>query len=530
MGLLERFTRDGVSKYVWGSMLLASILALVVAFSWGGDAVRDARLEAQQRAVTAVQDVLEPKLDGTDLGSPITGQTASSMHAAASRSILDDPRITRVRIWSDDGRLLFTTDPREDPGSSAALNDELLGEVAAGRTITRWNLSDTGGIDEAGRSLVRTYTPIRSAVAEVDHTEAGTVGPVRTTWLGYQIAAAIAAAIFLGFTILALRDPIDRINTGVPFAPSSVPAGYSLVDDERLHAVEEVYRLAHERVEKLEARLAESEGIRRRLEGDLQRTLTTAATGAVTQPITAVAPSSPAAVMRSSQPPSGVADRAAAAPPSDPAPVRIPEAVEPVTPSIEPVSAPAGSAASATAAPTEERPAGSEGRRRGAKRPSLRRRGVEGTAAQPAASTSDPQTVVSVPDSEVLDDAWAAAPAGALLARAAGDARPKPRRSSPDPTPRTPRRGRKPESSAAPPGAGGSEVDEAAAHAAALETFIRLTESDRQHQEVAEVDQGAVRAALARTAAKKKPGGARLQAHDERADEIPGGGPGRGGR
>lgn len=63
-----------------------------------------------------------------------------------------------------------------------------------------------------------------------------------------------------------------------------------------------------------------------------------------------------------------------------------------------------------------------------------------------------------------------------------------------------------------------TQGDEATAHAAALETFIRLTESDRQPHDTTTVDQGAVRAALARTAARKKPGGDRLQlpeAHEE---------------
>jgi hypothetical protein len=65
-------------------------------------------------------------------------------------------------------------------------------------------------------------------------------------------------------------------------------------------------------------------------------------------------------------------------------------------------------------------------------------------------------------------------------------------------------------------------MDDAKAHAAALETFIRLTESDRQHHDTTSVDQGAVRAALARTAARKKPGGDRLQPHDGPPEESPG--------
>jgi hypothetical protein len=66
------------------------------------------------------------------------------------------------------------------------------------------------------------------------------------------------------------------------------------------------------------------------------------------------------------------------------------------------------------------------------------------------------------------------------------------------------------------------KVDDATAHAAALETFIRLTESDRQPHDTTTVDQGAVRAALARTAARKKPGGERLQLPDSHEESLGG--------
>ncbi|MBA3363091.1 MAG: hypothetical protein H0T07_01650, partial [Actinobacteria bacterium] len=71
-----------------------------------------------------------------------------------------------------------------------------------------------------------------------------------------------------------------------------------------------------------------------------------------------------------------------------------------------------------------------------------------------------------------------------------------------------------------------SEIDDAKAHAAALEMFIRLTESDRQHHDSrSTADQGEIRAALARTAARKKPGGDRLQPHDGPHEESLGGPP-----
>jgi hypothetical protein len=279
-------------------------------------------------------------------------------------------------------------------------------------------------------------------VAEIDHTQDGTVGPVAASWLRHQLLAGAFVAIFLGMTFLALRDPVGRINTGVPFAASAVPAGYSLIDEERLHAVEEVYRRAHERVARLEAQLSESEGLRRHLEGDLQRALSTASTGSgTTSPATAAV-----------QPAVALAEQQPAAPVSRPPATRPPMA---------------------------------------------------------------PNTIVTVPRSEVLGESWTAA---AVTAEAAIPTKPKrhllKRKAEPV-------AGAVTTAPATDPG-----VEDATAHEAVLETFIRLTESDRQSHEAGPVDAGAVRAALARTAARKKPGGTKLQPHEE-PKEVRGGGPRR---
>ena len=100
--------------------------------------------------------------------------------------------------------------------------------------------------------------------------------------------------LLLVMTGLSLRDPIEPINVGVPFAASSIPAGFSLIDNERLHAVHEVYRLASERVERLQEKLEESEEARRRLEGDIQRALSKAATAPRSDTTPPVPPPAPA--------------------------------------------------------------------------------------------------------------------------------------------------------------------------------------------------------------------------------------------
>lgn len=537
MGLLARFTRDSASKFVWGSLLLAAILGLVFTLTSGGEAIRQERQAAERRSVAHVEDVLMPRLEGMDLRSPIAGQDLAALREALDRSIMADPRVARVRIWSPDGVLLFSTDRGEEPGSNAALNDDLLQRVSDGTTLTRWNLSDVGGLDEEGRSLLRTYAPLRAGtVAEVDHTEVGTVGPVATSWLGYQILAGVFVAFFLGMTILSLREPLDRINVGVPFAPTNVPVGYALIDDERLHAVEEVYRLAHERVAKLEQRLAESEEVRRALEGDLQRALTMAATGAVTAPASA-----PVSDVRPAEP--------EPAPVVQQAPSRRSTLIErAVQPAAKPAAAPA-----APPTPTKKERRANRPVKRAAERPAAPkepRRPAAGVAPDPApapalARAEPPLAapdVVTVPDSDVLGDSWTAAPAASAgaLARATRETRTASQPEGPRPAPaaaspekpkrqRLKRRAEPVAAPAAPTSAAETDVAEAKAHAAALETFIRLTESDRQHHdaESGDVDQGAVRAALARTAARKKPGGTKLQAREEPRQEVQGGGPSR---
>jgi hypothetical protein len=512
MGPVQRFTRDAASKYVWASLMLAAVLGLVFTITKGSQAVEAERLASERRAIAAVEEIVQPRLDASDLEAPIAAEELTNLREALDRTILSDPRVVRLRIWSEDGELLFSTDREDDLGSDGALNDDVLRQAAAGSAITRSNLTDVGGSDPRGRSLLRTYAPLANAVVEVDQTSEGTVASVRSTWRTYQILAGALVVLFLLLTILSLRDPIEWINTGVAFSSSSIPAGYSLIGDERLHAVEEVYRLAHDRVARLEEKLAQSEEMRRRLEGDIQRARTQAASGAATRP-----PDTPL-------------------PTSTPAAEPPPAAVAPATP---PTAATPRSSKNGDATPVMDRPP------------------------RPAEEQPVEHEVVSLPDSDVVGETRDTARGGPLARAIREDTSqpelrpkvepPKAKRAprlrrkrgpeqgepvapvvippaEPERPSRSSRPARKPDPIAAksPRAAPSPEIDEARAHEAALETFIRLTESDRQHAESAEVDQGAVRAALARTAARKKPGGLRLQPHEGEQGESPGGPPRRG--
>ncbi len=487
MSVIARFTRDGASKYVWAVLALAAIGGLAFAIMYGSDALERESANAQGRAVRYVEEELAPRLVGSDLDGPITGQSAVSLEAAVERTILADERLTRVRIWSADGPLLFSTDQADTPGSNAGLNDQLLRRVSREGVLTGSGISDTGGEEDPERSLVRTYVPLESgAIAEIDQTDEGTLAVVRTEWMYYQILAGAMLLLFLVLTGLSLRDPIEPINTGVPFASSSVPPGFSLIDNDRLHAVHEVYRLASERVGRLQQKLEESEEARRRLEARIQQALSKATGSAsVVSPPAPVAEAPPKPVVVQVPESEIVKTRSGDAWTAAPAgPLARASRDQKPPPATSSAARPPADRQKRVRKPKPEKPARQEPPKRGPAK-------TEPAKMEPAAA-SDPIVVpepTSVPERRIA--AMAATPASPPIAPTAAD----------------------------------PEFADAEAHEAALEMFIRLTESDRQSHDSTEVDQGAVRAALARTAARKKPGGDRLQPHEGPPGESPGGPP-----
>ena len=567
--MIERFTRDQASKFIWAATALAAALGLAYAIVGGGQAVEAERASSHARAVRYVQQVLDPRLDTRDLASPLTGTSSELLRGVVRRSILADERVSRVRIWATDGRLLFSTDPSDRHGSDEGLNDPILLDASREGPLTRTDLSDGGGADDPERTLLRTYVPLgTAAVVEIDQTDAGTVGPPRTAWFHYQLLAGGVLLLLLVMTAISLRDPIEPINTGVPFAASSVPRGFSLIDDDRLAAVQEVYRLASERVARLEEKLAESEEARRALESYTQ------------QRLSKIEPSAPGPAI-----PVADASPPQAPPAPEPTVVQVPESDLLPTAALDDAlaSAPAGPLARASRAqkppPTgslQQKPV-AEKPKRVPKRPNAKSEQqtsapteVSKSRPEPRPEPEAPRGVASLfpgrvatmksghggihewhPLCDVLGCEHAEGPevgaevatsragwkrprrqAATATATAPATAPPAPATAPPVSAKRRPRSkapGSSPKAEAAPapqPAATSrSEMDDAKAHAAALETFIRLTESDRQHQDTSTVDQGEIRAALARTAARKKPGGDRLQPHDGPNEESLGGPP-----
>src|SRR5690606_8427735 len=116
------------------------------------------------------------------------------------------------------------------------------------------------------------------ALAQFEVPESTLLSDVRTTWLGYRVTAGAAFLLVLAFALGSMRQPVARIGAGVPFYRTSMPDDVDVLEVDRRIELEQAGTHARERVATMEARLKESEEIRRKLEGDLQRTMTELAT------------------------------------------------------------------------------------------------------------------------------------------------------------------------------------------------------------------------------------------------------------
>ena len=225
MSLIERFTRDAASKYIWAGLALAAAIGLAYSVSHRGRAVDQEGAVAEGRAVGYVEGVLSPRLDSRELAAPISGQQAESLEAVVRRSILDDERVSRVRIWSTDGTLLFSTDPSDHPGSDEGLNDPVLRDASREGPLTRERISPMGAVRTIPSApccepmypsgplpLLRSIRRMR-----------GPSGPSERHGSTISSSRVGCCCLLLVMTAISLRDPIERINTGIPFAASSIP-------------------------------------------------------------------------------------------------------------------------------------------------------------------------------------------------------------------------------------------------------------------------------------------------------------------
>jgi hypothetical protein len=277
----DRFTRDEISSWVWWPATMVLVVLLVLTFPGENRAIDGRRDDAAARAWSLATDTIAPALADV-AAAPIQGEAAADLSGLVRDRALGDPWADVVRIWADDSTLLWSSDPADPIGTAGGLNDDDI--IRANADVTR-ALQVVSERDLDGGPTDPTfsaYAPFslggEIATVQVEVADATLLGDVRGDWLGYRIVLGLAAAFTLAFGIGSMREPVARIGAGVPFYRASVPRDMDVIEVDRKVELERAGAHARERVAHMDARLRESEELRLKAEGDLQRALSQLAT------------------------------------------------------------------------------------------------------------------------------------------------------------------------------------------------------------------------------------------------------------
>jgi hypothetical protein len=277
----DRFTRSMTARFLWGGLVVLSLIGLFITRSQQTTALNTEIQDAQERAAGyANTTIADAAIVDTRAGT-ITFDK-KDFEIAIQGDVFTDPTVARVRVWDADGLLLVSTDPTEavgelvasDPHVTNALDGTTSAQVALDEPFTY----STVGSPKTPTDLLDVFTPFRVK------DQVQPVGAVQVDFLYADLQAAAAspwdtwsrACLFLAFVTAALflfslvRRPIKAEHAvalsapvGDVVAPAVVPT-----TEVRDPAIEEELQIAHEQLQQateafafLESKLKDGTGV-----------------------------------------------------------------------------------------------------------------------------------------------------------------------------------------------------------------------------------------------------------------------------
>jgi hypothetical protein len=275
--LIDRFTRDDVSAKVWWPLAMVLVVLCIATFP-AQDRDRDrVHEDVLAQGVSIVEEVLEPAYAGIAGDRGLDARGADTLGAELADRVLEEvPQVAAIRIWDANGRLVFSTDARDQVGSEAAVNDEQIAEAlrAPQQPLAFGSTVGLSGGDAPPRFVIyQALASVPDVAAQVEYDDDAVLAATDGRWLAWRLALAIAALGVLALAFLSIREPVARSGAGVRFYPTSVPPGAAVIDRDDAAVLEQAGAHARRRTQEMQARMEALELEKVRLEGDLQRAL-----------------------------------------------------------------------------------------------------------------------------------------------------------------------------------------------------------------------------------------------------------------
>jgi hypothetical protein len=263
----DRRTRDRVRLFFWAVLTVVCLVAVMVARQQQEQGLQRKIDAAQERAVRFTQNVLVDRLDAKRVSQPIGRSGYDELLTELKRGLFNDQRVVRVRVWRDDGLLVFTTDHPGDIGSLTAdaagvdLRPAMRGDLTS--TVVGESFARDDATTPEPTTLLSTFVPLRSTdkssvfgAVQIDNDYALMVEATDHPWKQVQIAFAILALICLVMAIVSLvwsHRPVAA-ETGDGFGPSRREIRAAAKDEKKASAAEADAAKLRERVKELEGK------------------------------------------------------------------------------------------------------------------------------------------------------------------------------------------------------------------------------------------------------------------------------------
>lgn len=226
-------------RALWATLAVICLLGAGVAYGVTRYRLMELEQQAGRDARKLAVDVIQPALTSDDVSAPIRGERLSEVRSAIEAKVLEGP-VTAVRIWSADGTIVYSDDPKVIGEQDAAIRGEIHAPNA-GTTVHGFTTGDRF------HSLVvmhvgKAETP---TAAELVRSHAALVAEARDPWYPWvarSIRFAIAFAVIYVVTWVAfsafgiVRRGVARRKAEAEKEPPVIPGNRKSVPDEDLPA------------------------------------------------------------------------------------------------------------------------------------------------------------------------------------------------------------------------------------------------------------------------------------------------------
>jgi signal transduction histidine kinase len=150
-----------VWRFAVTSLIVFGLIGLGIAALRAGDLRASSEEAAQVRAELIAGSVIAPLLTSADIAAPIRGTRYAELERAIHEFAIRDAGVERVKIWRQDGMVLFSNDPEQvglTPELEADLREAFEGHVES--EISDLSKPENASERKLADRLFETYVPV----------------------------------------------------------------------------------------------------------------------------------------------------------------------------------------------------------------------------------------------------------------------------------------------------------------------------------------------------------------------------------